>query len=308
MRSSARSWFPNSVPLSFQRARQVDLWPLAWFGRGRGVGRSVFAEAEHQNALHASTHPAPNTPEDPTKEDQRENRKQFIQRGIRRRKRSRALGLAYDRCRKFWKRDLEVERSGNVKQGRRLTNETAELSSRGGGRSNRNDTGSGVARDQKPVGGVEEPVVRRGVGVVRLVHRIGPVSDIPSASATPEGDRRRCQWSHRGKEMAPIGLPVVELHRAGARAEREVNLSFWCEYADPDDVGSREFRAGDGNDRWQGHAVDGVRNSNREFLTESVNGGPLTCSRCRGRNQCRQNSYRQHPTSTPEAKGRASWQ
>ena len=163
---------------------------------------------------------------------------------------------------------LNVIGSINTKRGRRLALKTLELSSFGGGWTDRNGSGPGVARDKKPVGGVEETVVGCHVGVVRLADRIGFVCDVPSAGSTPEGDGGRCQGFHRGKEVTPIGLPVVELYRAGARSEREVNMSFRCENSGSDDAGRRELRARYVDGRGQGYVVGGIRNSKREFLTD----------------------------------------
>jgi hypothetical protein len=256
--------------------------------------------------------PSPNTPDDQTKGDQRGNRKKLIERGnwrgIRRGKRGRALGTSHDRCRKLaWKRNRERDRSTNAKCGRRLTNETFELRARGGGWSNQNCSRPRVARDQKPIGGVEESIVGYAVGIVRLAHWIGLMSEVPSASATSEGDGRRRQGSHRRKEVAPIGLPVIELHRTGACAERKVNLSFRCECVGSDDAGSRELRARYEDGRGQGYTVGGIRDSKQEFLADLLNREPLGYSGVRRRIQCRQHSYRQNHSNTTETNGRGPW-
>lgn len=268
----------------------------------------IRGRVEHRNVLHLSTCPSSHTPEDQTKENQRDNRKNLIQCVRRCRSQYRTHWTARDRCRQFArKRDSEPKGSINTKRGRRLALKTLELSSFGGGWTDRNGSGPGVARDKKPVGGVEETVVGCHVGVVRLADRIGFVCDVPSAGSTPEGDGGRCQGSHRGKEVTPIGLPVVDLYRAGARSEREVDLSFRCENSGSDDAGRREFGTRYVDVGGQGCVVGGIRDSKRKFLTELLNGGPLGCGCVRRRIQCRQHSYRQHHTRTTETDVRVPW-
>ncbi len=293
--------------------RDIRSWLRRFCGPWRGSGSlSIRGRVEHRNVLHSTMLPSPNTPEDQTKEEQRENREKLIQRGngrgIRRGKRCKALGMAHGRCRKFaWKRDSERNGSTDAKCGCRLTNETVELSSRGGGWPNQNCSGPRIARDQKPVGGVEESVVGCAVGIVRLAHWIGLMSGVPSTGAAPEGNGGRCQGSHRGKEMAPIGLPVIELHRAGACAERQVYESFRCETLGSDGVGGREFRARYVDRRGQGYTVGGIGYSKPEFLTDLLNRESLGYGRVRRRIQRRKHSYRHNHASTPKAKGRVPW-
>ena len=321
IRCSLRRW------LNLQRTKNVDtqferLALGRWIRSVIGSWTSNFCQAcrwswtfcvrgrvEDGNVLHPTTRPSPNTPENESQEDKRDDRENLIERGSRRWIRIGGRLTFYDGCRQlFWKRDLECNGSSDVKRSGRFPNRTNELSSFGGCRTNRDLASPRVARDKEPVGGVKESAVRAGVWVVRLIHRIGFVSDVPMAGTTPEGDGRRSQGCHRGEEMAPIVLPVRELLRACIGTERQVNLTLGGEHVGSVETRSGEFCSLDEDDRWERHSVSGIRDSKQEFMTYLLDGELLPSNRVRRGVRCQQRCCRQHRTSSTEEKKFASWQ